>query len=294
MSRRLLLCSLLTVVTTTLSAAPDSSQQVSLKQADGGELVLQAPARRIITLSPHLAELIFAAGAGDWLAATVEYSNFPPEASTLPRVGNAFRVDTERIHVLEPDLVLGWQSGNPAAALGQIAQLGFPVWTIEIRQAEEIPEVVEAIGRAAGTSAFAHQAANELRLKIKGLEQKYSDRSPVSYFYQVAAQPLYTVNGEHLISRALALCGGVNVFAGLAGLAPQVGFEAVLVTDPIAMIAPDIEGQENPLNHWKAWPRLFAVEHENFLLLPGDEISRATPRFLDSVELACAMLDDLR
>lgn len=294
------LCGYLLLACWTVGAAanaPDnqvSAAPIRLPQAGGGELVLEAPAARLVTLSPHLAELVFAAGAGDRLAATVEYSDYPPAAADLPRVGDAFRVDVERIHQLDPDLIIAWQSGNPPEAVAHLSDLGFDVWAMEILQPGEIADAVDDIGRATGTSITAQLAARDLRRRIADIERRYAGREAVQYFYQVAAQPLYTVNGDHLISRGLDLCGGENVFADLTGLAPQVGLEAVLVADPQALLAPLIEGQPNPLDHWRDWPRLQAVRRENFVLLPADAISRATPRFIGAVELACAMLDDLR
>lgn len=285
---------LATLALVALGAEPASADPIRLPQAGGGELVLETAATRVITLSPHLTELAFAAGAGHLLVATVAYSNFPAEAAELPQVGDAFRIDTERVQILEPDLVIGWQTGNPAGALSHLSELGFAVWIVEIRQPAEIADAVDLIGQATGTSGPAGRTAAALRSRLSRLERNYAGREPVDYFYQIAEKPLYTVNGEHLISRGLALCGAENVFSQLAGLAPQIGVEAVLVADPAALIAPRIEGQADPLAHWRAWPRLHAVRHGNFLLLPADSISRATPRFFDAVELACTMLDDLR
>lgn len=271
-----------------------ASGSIELPQADGSNLRIESPATRLIALSPHLTELVYAAGAGHLLAATVAYSEYPPEAVELPRVGDAFRVDTERIHLIAPDLILAWQSGNPAAALSQLTELGLSVWSIEIRQPDEIATTIEYIGKATGTSASATIAADNIRFKIKELRSSFAQAERVSYFYQVASQPLYTVNGGHLISRSLDLCGGHNVFAQLPTLAPQIGLEAVLLADPDVLIAPNIEGHPDPLEHWKSWPRIRAVSQENYILLPADEISRATPRFVDAVELACTMMDDLR
>ena len=196
--------------------------------------------------------------------------------------------------MLKPDLILAWQSGNPAAALTQLAELGFAVWTVEIRQPVEIADAIDHIGLATGNESEALVRSQKLRLQINELESLYGGREAISYFYQVAAQPLYTINGEHLISRALELCGGINVFAELTGLAPQIGVEAVLMADPEFLIAPQIEGHTDPLEQWKSWPRLQAVGQDNFAYLPADAISRATPRFVNAVELACSMLDDLR
>ena len=259
---------------TGLSAGPvpgdeRSGDQIRLAQASGGTLVLPNPANKLVTLSPHLAELVFAAGAGEYLQATVAFSDYPPEVATLPLVGDAFRIDAERIHLISPDLVLAWQSGNPAPAISQLSELGLNVWSIEITEPREIARVLDDIGRATGKSGPAGKAAQDVLRRIERLESGYTDARAIPYFYQVAASPLFTITGEHLISRSLALCGGENVFGKLGGLAPQVSAESVLLSNPLLMIAPDVDGSD-PLAHWMSWPRLRAVEQGNLLLLPAD------------------------
>lgn len=271
-----------------------ANADIQLPQADGSVLRLPQPARTLITLSPHLTELAFAAGAGDHILATVEFSEYPAAAAVLPRIGDAFRLDLERILTLKPDLIVAWQSGNPRAAVASLESLGLRVWTVEIRQPDEIATTLEWMGRAAGTSATADSAALAFREELMNLEQEYAGLEPVSYFYQVAPHPLYTINGDHLISQALALCGGVNVFGATPGLAPQVSHEAVLAGDPQALLSPVIEGEDDPLADWRQWTRMRAVQTEALFLLPADEISRATPRMLEAVRTACRLLHPLR
>lgn len=274
-----------------------AAADILLTQADGSALRLARPAERIVTLSPHLAEGLYAAGAGERLVATVEYSEFPPPAAALPRIGDAFRLDIERIAVLRPDLVIAWASGNPRPAVAQLRALGMQVWTVEIREPEEIAGFIEAAGRAAGVETQAAAAARRLRQRLAALAARYRDSGPLEYFYQVDVKPLFTINGEHLISQGLAMCGGVNIFADEPGLAFQASRESVIVADPAAMIAPlpsGPPGTTDPLAAWREWPGLAAVRNGALFLLSADEISRATPRFLDSLELACKLLDQVR
>ena len=219
-----------------LACAPLRAE-VRLANADGSELLLPAPAKRVITLAPHLAELMYAAGAGDLLLATVEYSDYPAEAEELPRIGDAFRFDLERIMALDPDLVIAWHSGNPLAAQASLEDLGLPVWKTEVLAPADLADLLEALGRATARQDSAHTAARETRERLAKLEAAHGDARPVSYFYQVAERPLYTVNGQHLISQGLAICGGVNIFDGLPNLAPQVAHEAVIAANPQALIA---------------------------------------------------------
>lgn len=271
-----------------------SAEPLELPQADDSTLKLETEAKRLITLSPSLAELVFKAGAGNHLLATVEYSDFPDEVQNLPRVGDAFRIDVERIHQLQPDLVLAWQSGNPEPALAQLETLGFKVWRIEILEPEQISEVIRLIGRAASTEAVAEPTAEDIDNKIKSLKEQYRDAEIITYFYQVAREPLYTVNGDHLISRGFSMCGGKNIFADLPVLAPQVGFESVLLADPEVIIGPKITSQSDPFEQWRSWSRLSAVEKNQFFVLPSDSISRAGPRFIDAIILGCKMMNEYR
>lgn len=270
----------------------DPVEQISLPQHGGGTLTLPSPATRVVALAPHLAELVFLAGAGDRLVATSEYSDHPAAAAALPRIGDAFRFDLERLLRLEPDLVIAWASGNPEAALAAMDDLGLPVWRTEVSAIEDMARLLRDIGRATGRDAGAQVAALERRWF--GLEKRYADRRPVRFFYQVAERPLYTVNGTHLISEGLTACGGRNVFHDLSSLAPQVGIEAVLDADPELLVTGRLDDGADPLARWREWPRMAAVRDEAFVYLPADLINRATPRMLDAVEEACEAFDALR
>jgi iron complex transport system substrate-binding protein len=267
--------------------------EILLSQADGSDLVLKQPVDTIVTLSPHLAELVYAAGAGSRLVATVEYSNYPAAAAELPRVGDAFRIDVERVVALRPGLVMAWDSGNPRQAIAQLRSLGLPVWSLEIRKPMEIAGTLRQIGNASARTAAANAAAAAFERQLEALIARYAGRSELRYFYQIADRPLFTINGEHLIAQGLRLCGGRNIFADEPGLAFQVSHESVIAANPDALVAPRPESTDNPLQAWLEWPGLRAVRNGALFLLPADEISRATPRWLDAVEIACTLMDDL-
>lgn len=271
-----------------------ASAQISLPQTDGSVLELEAPATQLITLSPHLAELVFAAGAGEHLVATVEYSEYPEAAVRIPRIGDAFRIDVERVVSLRPDLVIAWDSGNPRQAISQLRSLGVPVWTVEIRELAGIASVIETIGVASGEQTSATRAASNFRQGLDALTRQYESRSSLDIFYQVDVRPLFTINGQHLISKGLSLCGGRNVFHDQSGLAFHVTHESVIVANPDALFAPVLDNEPDPLAGWLDWPGMKAVKQGALFLLPADNISRATPRLLGALELACNYLDGLR
>lgn len=263
---------------------------------DAGRIVkLKMPAKRIVSLAPYLTEILFAAGAGSTLVGTVNYSDYPKQALQIPRVGNYDNFDVERILALKPDLIIAWQSGNPTVHVERLRNLGLAIYMGEPRVFEDVPRNLERLGKLAGTAHTAQQAAAAFRQRYTRLQQRYSSRPTVSVFYEIWNQPLMTVNGEHLISRMMQLCGGRNVFAGLTPLAPVIDLEAVLKADPEAIMASGMN-EKSPewLEHWRQYPSLRAIQGNNLFFIPPDLMQRNGPRILDGAEQVCQYLEQAR
>lgn len=268
------------------------SAQIEVTDDLGHTVRLAAPAERIVSLAPHATEMLFAAGAGDRLVGAVSHSDYPPAARAVPRVGDYNAVDLERIVALRPDLVIAWHSGNGPGLAARLRALGLTVYESEPRQLADIPRALTAFGRLAGTEAIANAAAAEFRARRAALAQRYADRPQVRVFYQIWKQPLMSVNGEHLISHVIRLCGGKNVFANLSTLVPRLSIEAVLARNPEVIVASGM-GEERPewLDDWRAWPALTAVRRGNLFHVPPDLIQRHSPRVLDGAERLCEQLE---
>lgn len=268
--------------------------EIGVTDVSGAGIRLAAPARRIVSLSPHITELLFAAGAGDRVVGTVDYSDYPPAAKLLPRVGG-HSLDLEAIVALKPDLVLGWQSGNAVAAVARLRALGLTVHLSEPKRIEDVAGELERIGKLAGTEATANAAAKAFRERYAQLAARYSRRPSVAVFYQIWKQPLMTVNGKQIISDAIRLCGGRNVFAQLPILAPTVTVEAVIAANPEVIVASGM-GESRPewLDDWRRWTTLTAVARDNLYFVPPDLLQRHTPRILDGAEKLCIHLEAAR
>lgn len=279
----------LSLVSFTASAA------LQLEGADGVTVTLPAPAKRIVNLSPDFSELLFDIGAGDTLVGTIEYSNYPEAAKKVPRIGDGFHVDTEKVVALKPDLVLAWQGGTPQVLVEKLRSLGLPVLAIGTHDITDIAANLETLGEATGREAQAKQAAGTFRSRLAAFKARYAHETPIRVFYEISAEPLYTVGGAQSISRLMAVCGGKNVFADLTELAPVVGLEAVLARDPEAIVTGNGEGDvAERFKLWQKWPQLSAVRAGNLYAMNDDTISRATPRILDAGEQLCQDLDQAR
>ena len=255
--------------------------------------VLAAPAQRIVTLAPSLTELTFAAGAGDRLTATVEYSDLPEAARKIPRIGDAFRVDMEKLLSLHPDLVLGWEGGTPAALLQRVAELGLRVEVIATYRLVDISAAVRKIGVLAGTSGVAEAKARQIESEIGSLVETYSARSPIAVFIEVDDQPLYTVNHRQIISQVVELCGGRNIFGDLPQLAPAIGMEAVIARNPEVILSTD-DTVEDAEGDWSRWPDVMAVRAGNIFTMSANDIAQPTTRIIAGARAVCAVLDRAR
>ena len=256
-----------------------------VRDDSGAELHLRAPARRIVALSPQLVELCFAAGAGSRLVGVVRGADQPAAARHLPRVGDAFGINLEALAMLRPDLILAWRSGTPPRQLAALRRLGIPVYWSETRRLRDIATTVLRIGTLAGTETIAHAWAASYLRRLHALRDAERGAPPVRVFWQVWPHPLMTIGGVQLIDRAIRLCGGVNVFAGLAASAPQVSREAVLQRDPQLIVAatPDTHA----LQGWKEFPQLSAVRHDRLVLLDPEGLPRMGAHTLDGVMQLC-------
>ena len=281
------------------AGAPGVSAQDDL----GHAFSLPRPAQRIVALTPHLVELLFEAGAGDRLVGVVDYSDYPPAARQLPRVGSSQKIDLEQLSQLKPDLVLAWIGGHSARELDALKALGIPVFFFETQHLEDIPRALLRIGALAGTETVAQSSAAAFRSHLQKLQTSYKGLPPIKVFYQIASQPLLSMNRHQIIHEVLQLCGGENIFAEVPQQIPLVSTESVVAMQPevILQSAPGVSG-ETPQDHWnspslkiwRAFQQLPATASHQYWGIPADEISRPGPRILSGAQAICTALERAR
>ena len=279
------------------AAIPVSAHEKTCVDDDADKRVcITTSAQRIVSLAPHATEILFAIGAGEKIVGAVNYSDYPPAAKAIQRVGGYNNIDVERIVALRPDLVVAWSSGNNPAQVEALERLGIPVFRNEPRRVLDVAATARRLGRLAGTVAQAQRFARAFEARYRRLQETYAGRRPVRLFYEIWNQPLLTINGQHLISDVIQLCGAVNVFAELPALVPQVDVEAVLAARPEIIVAGSGMGQNRQawLDAWRRWPSLPAVARNQLYLIDADLLQRHGPRILDGAEALCAVVDAAR
>ena len=275
------------------SGTAATAADVRVVDDTGATISLAQPARRIVSLAPHLTEQLFAVGAGERIVGTTDFADWPEAARRIRRVGRAHSVDLERVAALQPDLILIWGTGFPPATQQALRRLGVPLFISEPGALDSIATSLERLGTLAGGDGAGAAAA--FRARIAALRAQYAERAPLRVFYQVWTQPLMTLSGKHVISEGLRVCGARNIFEALDPIAPQVALEAVIAADPDAIVTAEAGGKaSSAFDVWRRQRNLRAVRHDALITLDADQINRHGPRLADELGRLCAALDSVR
>ncbi|WP_323995566.1 cobalamin-binding protein [Aeromonas hydrophila] len=244
---------------------------------------------RIVSLTPHLTELLFAIGAGDRIVATDDASDYPPEVKRLPQVANYRSINLEALLAQKPDLIVAWRSAQ-SRMLAPVEQLGIPVFYSEPTDFASLATEMRALGKTLGVEQTANAEADAYLARLAALGQRYGKPKHIKVFYQLWYPPLTSVSGNAWPAQAIELCGGENVMTAARTPYPQVSLEQVIKANPALILA----GSQDPdaLRHWQQWPNLDAVRHQRLHLINSDELHRFTPRALNAVEQICRAIEE--
>jgi iron complex transport system substrate-binding protein len=273
-----------------LLVAAQSHAAVTVRDDDGNSVTLQKPAQRIIALAPHVTELLFAAGGGERIVGAVSYSDYPEAARKIPNIGDNRQIDMERVLSLKPDLIVVWMHGSSERQIETLRQLGVPIFHSEPKKLDDIGDSLLRLGQLMGSDGVAKAVAADLRAQLTALRTKYAGRPPVRMFYQVWDKPLYTLSGSHIVSDAMRVCGGENIFTAMKTTAPVVDIEAVLQQDPEAIFGTS-EKNYGGVNLWRQYPTMMAVKNANLFTLDGALLNRAGPRMIAGAAALCEKLE---
>ena len=275
--------------------AQNSMGAIEVVDDNGDKLKLADVAQRIISLSPNTTEILFHIGAGEKIVGADEYSNYPKQANDILRVNNHAAANYELILSLKPDVVIAWQSGNGEKIISRIRELGIPVFVVETGNLQDIPYLYRRLGQLSGYEKQSNIQAEKFSSGLNQLRKTYSSREEIRLFYQIWNDPLMTLNGDHMVTDIIELCGGVNIFSDAAALVPYVNIESVLAADPQVIITGG-KSKSDLLDSgfWDKWPSLSAVKNQHLYAIPSDLLQRHSDRMLEGTGLMCEYIDLVR
>jgi vitamin B12 transport system substrate-binding protein len=258
-------------------------------------VIMAEPAKRIIALSPHAVEMLYAIGAGDRIVATVEYADYPSEALDIPRIGSYAGLQIERVVEFQPDLIVAWKSGNKLADLNKLKSLGLNLVYTLPKTVSEIADDLIRLGELTGNQAQARQVAQDILAEYQRIKSRYAGKEKVRVFYQLWHDPLRTVGPESWIDSLIQDCNGHNIFDDTDAQYPLVSFESVLVKDPQVIIIPHHSGEIGAKQEvWRDWHNVSAIKARQLFTIDGDVLHRFSPRAIQGLSEMCEAIDKAR
>ncbi|WP_153764466.1 cobalamin-binding protein [Endozoicomonas sp. OPT23] len=294
MRRFFLLSAILLLLTATVQAG--QRKPVCVLDDSKRTLCLDKPARKIISLSPGSTELLFAAGAGQFVIAVDKNSNYPLSVKKLPSVGGHKSVNVEAILGMQPDLIVVWSSGSSDRVIRKIEALGLNTLHLDAKEFDQIGSAIQKLAILAGTEKAAQKSIKQFNKRLSALNEKYSSKETVTVFYEVWRDPLLTINGDQLISKTIKLCGGHNIFSEAVVLVPTVSKEVLFARNPEVILGSEHQksNRDSLREYWQQFSSLTAVKRQQIYTVPADLISRPTPRLLEAAEQVCQIFQSVR
>lgn len=251
---------------------------------------------RIVSLAPNVTEILFALGLGDRVVGVTRFCDYPPEASSIRRVGGLVDPNVEIVRSLDPDLVIGFR-GNPLRVLDRIGKLGLPVFVLDIGQGlEALFPLIEKIGAVtlAGERAGRLAAGLRERAEAVGAAMTGVGRRP-RVFVLLYGQGLWTSGGESYLDDLIDRAGAVNVASALPKKWALYKREQILKDDPevvfvLSKTEEDFARARDWLERQSRLESIEAVRTGRVHRLDEDAASRFGPRLVDVLERMARLL----
>jgi iron complex transport system substrate-binding protein len=259
----------------------------------GRAMVVPVEPRRVVALAPSVTEILFQLGRQDRLAGVTRFSDYPPAAQALPKVGSYVHLDVERIVALHPDLCIGIKDGNPLEKVAQLEALNIPVFAINPQGLASVMESVTAIGRLVNAEPKAREIVATMRRRIDGIQSRIAGaRTTPKVFFQIGVSPIVAVGSATFIHELINQAGGVNICAGKVPY-PRYSKEQVIGMAPDVMIISSMARQavfEQVKAEWEQWPAIPAVRNKAIHIAPTNLFDRPTPRLVDGLALLARLI----
>ncbi len=259
---------------------------ISVQDGTGQTVTIPHEIRKVVTLTPHAAELAYSAGAGSKLVGVTQESDYPEPVKSLPKIGSYVQINLEAIIKLKPDLVIAWQDGGQAPLIQALRKAGIPVFMSHPLAPQDIATEIHALGVLNGTPNIAKQNTAPFRLYLQTLAQ--SPKTPaVNSVFLVGYNPIYAISNNSFLGKMLQMCGANNVFGHIQQPAFTLNPEALL-QQPLQVAF--ISGKSE-LKQWQGFyskaakpPKLYSINAD----------LRPSLRIKSSLQQMCLIIDSER
>jgi iron complex transport system substrate-binding protein len=259
----------------------------------GAEIELPDAPRRVLALAPSLTEMVYSLQAEAMLIGATRYSNYPPAALKLPRVGSFVQLDLEKIVAIKPDVCLAIKDGNPRRTIEAIKGLGIPVFAVDPHNIEQIMDALLLLGDILGVSNRAELVVGDMKRRIEEVKSKVAASSArPTVFFQISDMPIVTAGKDSYIDTLISLAGGRNL-AGNMTEYPRFSWENIMEMQPEVVLISAMDGMKSPhqlKTSWLRWPQIPAVRDNRLHVVNADLFNRPTVRLIAGLEILAGIL----
>ncbi len=259
----------------------------------GRTVTLSDNPQRIVSMAPSITEIIFALGQEHRLKGVTRFSDFPPGALLLPKVGSYVHLDLEKIVALKPDLCLAVKDGNPIEVIKRLESLKIPVYAVNPIDFTSVMQTIIKIGELLGATGKANRLVGSMNDRIqhvKSLVAKTTHRPRV--FFQIGINPIVAVGTDTFMHELIALAGGRNLSEGPVPY-PRFSREQILGLSPEIFIITSMAREkmfDKIKADWSRWPDMPAVRNDRIFVVDSNLFDRPTPRLVDGLELLAKLI----
>ncbi len=271
---------------------PLQSNMIQVTDAQGNQVVLTQPAKRIVALIPHATDMLVSVGAAEQLVGVAAQPDMPEQLKDVTVVGRYHNINLEMVLAQKPDLVIAWVDGSPPADIQKLKVAKIPVYVSNPMQLEDVAKEVMDMGTLTGNAKIAQKNAQQFLDDLVQIKAQYQNKTEVSVFIQLGNNPVYTVGNSSFLGKLLQYCHASNVFTDAKQPAFKVNEEQVVKANPQVII---LMGDEDikPLSIWKKWP-IRAQQKQHLYPVPENRLSRPSLDILPDLRLLCERIDRAR
>jgi iron complex transport system substrate-binding protein len=252
---------------------------------EGRSISIPKKIERVVSLAPNLTEIVFAIGGGDRLVGNTTFCDYPIEAKAITKIGDTLHPSIERIIALKPDVALVSTASQLEAFTKQLDEHKIAVYVTNPGSLDQVFTSMTRLGELLGTDDRAATLVNQLRNRADKVQIAVGSAKPITVFYQVSGEPLYTIGRDAYLTDLVRRAGGVSVTANVPSAFPRYSDESALAARPEAIILPT-GGSMGAANATVASSlrNSPAALNGRVYKINDDHLSRPGPRLLDGLE----------
>lgn len=247
---------------------------------------LFAEYKRIISLAPSATESLYELGIDKELIANTVYcsdGNFKKE-----KVGTVTEPNIEKIISLNPDLIIATKEGNYKTVVDKLIRLKLTVYIMEpYSNFDDICNNFQQLADYLEKSDYAKQIISDVKKEISNLSNESKDKNKEKFFWEVGANPIFTVGNKSFVNEYNKYINGINVFENIDMRYPNISIESVIEKNPDVILLVnmgDVSNQE--IAKWNKYKNITAVKNNKIYLLEADDIFTPTPKkFLNGIKV---------